>query len=421
MRSDFNSRLAVLLLFASLLTVRAQSNLVPNSEIPGSGSEPQNGRYADITPPRPIYSPNPEYSKQARKAGFQGSCELSLRVGTDGVVRDVKVTKSLGMGLDEKSVNAVRSWRFEPARKSGIPIEAQITVEVSFRLGGNKKDVEEIQSKLPTVSPPPVVMRVEECPTRESSNEKQATGPQVVVADIVFEGAHRISASEQKQIAASIKRGSYGSLGISATDEIVERVRAAWQNRGYFKVNVTADSRELTSNAISRRIAVTVHVDEGNLYHLGGISFKNNLAIRQEILRRLFPIKDGEVFSRDKIAEGLEALRKAYGEYGYINFTSIPNTNFDDENGLVYLQIDVDEDKQFYISDITLLGSDQASLVSAASDLPFKPGEIVNTRLIELFLLKEEAVRHRRIYFPQLDDQRGTVALTYDLRQCPGE
>ena len=410
--------LVVSMLVSGLLPTQAQENpLGPGRG--GSFAGPPNSR--DINPPHPTYAPDPEYSEQARKAGLQGSLELTLIVGADGLPHDVRVTKSLGMGLDENSLNAVRTWRFDPARKNGIPVSAQITVEVSFRLGTGVP--EEILSKLPTVTTPPVVMRVEECPTRESSRKNEGTEPKLIVADLLFDGAQAIPSEEQGQIAASIKQNSYeGTLQTSA-QEISEQVRAAWQNHGYFKVNAAADSRELTSNAISRRIAVTVHIEEGPLYHLGGIAFKNNRAIRsEEALRSLFPIKDGDVFSREKIATGLEALRKAYGEYGYINFTEVPDTEFDDEKGLAYLQIDCDEGKQFYISDVTLIGSDQPSLISTAKDLPFKPGDIYNERLLELFLRKEVAPwsfddpsRQQRT----LDDHAGTIALTFDIRHCP--
>jgi TonB family protein len=414
--SRFVAGVAVLLLFPVLQTVEGQSN-------PPSNSGPQVLRNSgpDITPPRPTYAPDPEYSERATKAGLQGSCEISLIVGTDGLAHDVKITKSLGMGLDENSVTAVRSWKFEPARKNGIPVAAQITVEISFRLASG--NTEEILSKLPTVTAPPVVMRVEECQTQESLREKPRSEPEVVVADLAFEGVQQVSVSEQQQIATDIKWGRYmGSLQ-TATDEITERARASWQNRGYFKVHVTAESRELTSSPTSRRIAITVNVDEGPLYHLGGITFKNNHAIRsQETLRGLFPIKDGDVLSREKIAEGLEALRKAYGEFGYINFTEVPDTEFDDESGLVYLHIDCDEGEQFYISGVTLLGSKQRDLVSAAADLPFKPSDIYNSRLVELFLRKDAASLRfddPNIVAREVDVNNGTIALTFDLRNCP--
>ena len=62
----------------------------------------------------------------------------------------------------------------------------------------------------------------------------------------------------------------------------------------------------------------------------------------------MFPIKDGETFDTHKISKGLENLRKAYGEIGYINFTSVPETDIDDEKKLLTLNIDVEEGKPFF-------------------------------------------------------------------------
>lgn len=87
-----------------------------------------------VSAPRVIYQPDPEYSEEARKAKYQGTCVLWLVVGPDGRPRDLRVARSLGLGLDEKAIEAVRTWKFEPAMKDGKPVAVQINVEVSFRL-----------------------------------------------------------------------------------------------------------------------------------------------------------------------------------------------------------------------------------------------------------------------------------------------
>jgi TonB family protein len=87
-----------------------------------------------VTPPRVIYQPEPEFSEQARAAKYQGTCVLKLIVGADGLPRDIKVTNPIGMGLDEKAVEAVQKWRFNPALKDGEPVSVEIAVEVDFHL-----------------------------------------------------------------------------------------------------------------------------------------------------------------------------------------------------------------------------------------------------------------------------------------------
>jgi protein TonB len=104
---------------------------------PGYGGGIGGGVYrvgGGVSAPRAIYQPDPEYSEEARKAKYQGTVVLWMIVGADGRPRDIKVMRQVGMGLDEKAIEAVRTWKFEPARKNGQPVAVQINVEVSFRL-----------------------------------------------------------------------------------------------------------------------------------------------------------------------------------------------------------------------------------------------------------------------------------------------
>jgi len=87
-----------------------------------------------VSAPKAIYNPDPEYSEEARKAKYQGTCVLSLIVGPDGKPRDIRVARSLGLGLDQKAIEAVNQWKFEPAQKDGRPVAVAINVEVQFRL-----------------------------------------------------------------------------------------------------------------------------------------------------------------------------------------------------------------------------------------------------------------------------------------------
>jgi TonB family protein len=87
-----------------------------------------------VSAPKQLFAPDPEYSEEARKAKYQGVCVLWLIVGPDGKPRDIRVARTLGLGLDEKAIEAVKTWRFEPAMKDGKPVAVQINVEVTFRL-----------------------------------------------------------------------------------------------------------------------------------------------------------------------------------------------------------------------------------------------------------------------------------------------
>jgi TonB family protein len=99
-----------------------------------------------VSPPRPIHTSDPQYSEEARHAHFQGTCVLWLVVDSEGHPRDIKVARTLGKGLDEKAIEAVRKWKFEPARKDGKPVAVQINVEVTFRLDGSPQNAIDIQN-----------------------------------------------------------------------------------------------------------------------------------------------------------------------------------------------------------------------------------------------------------------------------------
>lgn len=104
---------------------------------PGYGGGIGGGVYrvgGGVSAPRAIYDPDPEYSEEARKAKYQGTVVLWTVIGPDGRVHDLRVSRSLGMGLDQKAIEAVRKWRFEPAMKDGHPVAVQVNIEVNFRL-----------------------------------------------------------------------------------------------------------------------------------------------------------------------------------------------------------------------------------------------------------------------------------------------
>ena len=87
-----------------------------------------------VSAPRALDTPDPEYSEEARKAKYQGTVVLVADRRRQRTPAEIKVARSLGMGLDQKAIEAVRKWKFEPAKKDGSPVAVQINVEVNFRL-----------------------------------------------------------------------------------------------------------------------------------------------------------------------------------------------------------------------------------------------------------------------------------------------
>ncbi len=104
---------------------------------PGSGGNMGGGAYrigGGVSPPQVIFKVEPEYSEEARKAKFQGTVVLFVVVDEKGNPRDLKVIRPLGLGLDQKAIEAVEKWRFKPGMKDGRAVPVQATIEVNFRL-----------------------------------------------------------------------------------------------------------------------------------------------------------------------------------------------------------------------------------------------------------------------------------------------
>jgi len=102
---------------------------------PGNGNGTISYKALGITEePRLLHSEEPEYSEEARKARCQGSVLLAIDVDASGRVANIRVVKSLGLGLDEKAKEAVLKWRFRPAMAAGRPVTAPAQVQVTFHL-----------------------------------------------------------------------------------------------------------------------------------------------------------------------------------------------------------------------------------------------------------------------------------------------
>jgi protein TonB len=99
----------------------------------GFGGEPYHvgGR---VSSPRAVYDPEPEYSEEARRSKYQGVVVLRVVIGPDGRPQDIRVARTLGMGLDEKAMEAVRQWRFQPALMDNQPVPVLVDIEINFRL-----------------------------------------------------------------------------------------------------------------------------------------------------------------------------------------------------------------------------------------------------------------------------------------------
>jgi feruloyl esterase len=109
-------------------------NVINVPGVPGGAYVLTDPKAAGVAPPRPLQTPEPEYSESARKKRIQGIVTLLLIVGTDGRTYNIKVVGPLEPSLDDNAIEAVKTWKFAPATKDGKLVAVQMKIEVDYRL-----------------------------------------------------------------------------------------------------------------------------------------------------------------------------------------------------------------------------------------------------------------------------------------------
>jgi outer membrane protein insertion porin family len=270
-------------------------------------------------------------------------------------------------------------------------------------------------------------------------------GPKVKVGNIRFEGNKHIGSKELRRAMKNLKPIGvphsiflegiiHKTYDATKLNEDAERVRNAYQMRGYFKALVEEPKTKvkdtgglhipLILKGGGKAVDITIPIEEGERYRLGGITFKGNKAIKDAaLLRSLFPMKDGDIFNTDNIRKGLENLRKGYGELGYINFTSVPDTQIDDDKKLIRLEMDLDEGKPFYIRRIEFVGNQTTRDKVIRRELAVEEGGIFNGRAWEFSILRLNQLGYFEQLKPEEDSERrlnekeGTVDLTLKVKE----
>ncbi|MGC2698102.1 MAG: outer membrane protein assembly factor BamA [Candidatus Angelobacter sp.] len=221
----------------------------------------------------------------------------------------------------------------------------------------------------------------------------------------------------------------------SKLEEDTERVRDAMQEHGYFKAVVDDPKTQLHDVTTKLHIPffqkgrgkvmdITMSIEEGDKYRLKAITFKNNKAIlNTQLLRSVFPIKDGDTFDKHLIGKGLDNLRKAYGEIGYIDFSSVPTTDIDDEKKLITLNIEVEEGKPYFVRRIEFQGNTTTRDRVIRRELLVQEGQVFNSRLWDISILRLnqlnyfDALKAEDDTERKLDSQNGTVDLTVKVKE----
>jgi outer membrane protein insertion porin family len=224
------------------------------------------------------------------------------------------------------------------------------------------------------------------------------------------------------------------SFDASKLEEDTERVRQAYRDKGYASAAVETPQTQIRDQGglnwftfrpnRGKRIDILMGIEEGGRYKLSSIKFTGNKAVTNErALRSTFAVRDGEYFNATLIGKGLENLKKAYGQLGYINFGAIPKLNYDDQKKTVAIDVDIDEGKPFYVSRIEFQGNTITRDKVIRRELMLDEGSVYNSQLWEYSLLRLNQLE----YFEPLkvdqdseahqDADAGTVELLLKVKE----
>ncbi|MCU1256745.1 MAG: surface antigen [Candidatus Angelobacter sp.] len=271
-------------------------------------------------------------------------------------------------------------------------------------------------------------------------------GPKVKVGKIKFVGNKHVKSRTLRTAMKNLKplgvpRSIFlenvfaRTFDASKLEEDAERVREALQTYGYFqavvddpKIKLRDTSSKLHLPLIQKGqgkvMDITVPIEEGDKYKLKAITFANNKAIlNKQLLRSVFPLKDGDTFNKQLVGKGLDNLRKAYGELGYIDFTPVPTTEIDADKKLITLNIEMEEGKPYFVRRIEFQGNTTTRDRVIRRELLVQEGQVFNSRLWDISILRLNQLNYFDALKPEddterkLDNKNGTVDLTVKVKE----
>jgi outer membrane protein insertion porin family len=235
-------------------------------------------------------------------------------------------------------------------------------------------------------------------------------GPTVKVGNIKFVGNQHISSLLLRRSMKNLKPvGIPYSIVLenlfaktfdsSRLEEDAERVRQAYRDKGYYNAAVEEPRTQIRDQGglslltfrpnKGKRVDILMPIEEGDRYRLSNITFSGMKAqMNPRALRATFAIKDGDFFNATVIGKGMDNLKKAYGQMGYINFGAIPKATFDETKKTVAFNIDIDEGKPFYVGRIEIQGNTLTRDRVIRRELMLEEGSVYNSQLWELSLLR---------------------------------
>jgi len=272
-------------------------------------------------------------------------------------------------------------------------------------------------------------------------------GPKVKVGTITVVGNHAFST---RRIIRAMKNDRPYGIPLYITDipvmaktfnrpkldeDLEVGVRGLYQDHGYFKVVVDVKSLktvDLNKGGIpipvpgigaqhGKATNITISIEEGAQYKMGKLTFRSSdpdqgLIFKTDILSKVFPLKEGDIFDADKIRKSLDTFRKLYGEYGYIDFTAEPEFDVHDDTRIVNLALVFDQQKQFFVRRIEFSGNTTTRDKVIRRELLLDEGQVFNNRLWELSILRLNQLGYFETIKPEnAEIKRNVKAGTVDI------
>ena len=279
-------------------------------------------------------------------------------------------------------------------------------------------------------------------------------GPKVKVGQIKFKGNHAFS--DRKLIRAMHHDRPYAIplyiTEINVLSKTYDRdklsedlevgIRGLYQDNGYFKVTVgepVLENVDVTSyklgvplpfagKGVGKAVNITIPIEEGDRYHMGTLKIisadpDKALSLKVDALKKIFPLKEGDLFATDKVRKALENYKNAYGEFGFIDFTAEPQMNIDDEKKIINLTLQFNEEKQYYVRRIDFSGNTTTRDKVIRRQLLIDEGQLFNKRAWELSILRLNQLN----YFDKIEADKaaelkrntkdGTVDINLKLKE----
>ncbi|MBI3405801.1 MAG: hypothetical protein HY046_10140 [Acidobacteria bacterium] len=252
--------------------------------------------------------------------------------------------------------------------------------------------------------------------------------PKIAVDRVEIIGNLQLRIKIRNKFIADLKRLTI-DWNSNTVQEIENLAKAAWQDHGYFQAKIKVEVTNLGGDEKDHRIAVKIKVEEGKEYRLEEIFIRmpneEAPAIPEEKLRRLIPLRDGDIFNVAKVRDGLMAMQRAYSELGYIDFTADPITEVEEARQRIVLRLDLNEQKQFRIARLEFVGVQPR--VEERLRSQFKIGEPFNSKKYNEFFEKNKRLLPPWASEANVEIQRNTktgeLSMRFDFRklECPFE